>query len=98
MPLAARGPAADYPVGYQENTVQLFQQSLPHRLPEELLHEAARIAEVPAALYLVGLDGSCLVRLAGDDTFPERLPAPQALGPEVAPESYPELNRALQKR
>jgi hypothetical protein len=78
--------------------VQLFQQPLPHRLPDELLHEAARIARVPAALYLVGLDGSCLVRLTGEDSFPELLPAPQALGPEVAPESYPELNRALQKR
>ena len=51
--------------------------------------EARRAAGVPVALYVVDIDGSQLLRLAGSEDFPERLEAPPALGPEIVPEGLP---------
>jgi len=75
-----------------------FQQLAPHRLAEALRAEAERVSGVPVALYLVGLDGTCLVRLAGAEPFPTRLSVPRGLGPEIAAERYLEVNRGLQAR
>lgn len=56
----------------------------PHQLGEQIVAEAQRIAGVTAAaLYLVDLDGSLLLRLAGPRTFPERIRVPLAVGPEI---------------
>ncbi|HEY7076106.1 MAG TPA: PP2C family protein-serine/threonine phosphatase, partial [Solirubrobacteraceae bacterium] len=41
------------------------------------------------ALYVVDIDGSQLIRLAGSEDFPETLEAPPALGPEIVPEGLP---------
>ncbi len=56
-----------------------------HLIADQLVAETRRIAGVPVALYIVDLDGSQLVRLAGSEDFPERLDAPPALGPEIVP-------------
>jgi len=58
----------------------------PHLLPDQLVAEARRAAGVAVALYVVDIDGSQLVRLAGSEDFPEELEAPPALGPEIVPE------------
>ncbi|MCW2954164.1 MAG: SpoIIE family protein phosphatase [Conexibacter sp.] len=61
----------------------------PHLIADQLVAEARRTAGVAIALYVVDIDGSELVRLAGSEDFPERLAAPPALGPEIVPEGLP---------
>jgi AcrR family transcriptional regulator len=63
----------------------------PPLLPEQLIAEAMRIAHGPVALYVLDIDGSRLLRLAGTDEFPARLNAPLALGPELAEDGLPDL-------
>jgi serine phosphatase RsbU (regulator of sigma subunit) len=61
----------------------------PHLAPDQLVAEARRAARVAVALYVVDIDGSHLLRLAGSDEFPERVDSPPALGPEIVPEGLP---------
>jgi serine phosphatase RsbU (regulator of sigma subunit) len=70
----------------------------PHLIADQLVAETRRIAGVPVALYIVDLDGSQLVRLAGSEDFPERLDAPPALGPEIVPEGLPSFYESLARR
>ena len=63
----------------------------PALLPEQLVAEAMRIARGPVALYVLDIDGSHLLRLAGNEEFPARLTAPLALGPELALDGLPDL-------
>ncbi len=55
----------------------------PSVLPEQLVAEAQRLAQRPLALYVVDIDGSHLLRIAGPDSFPDRIEAPLAVGPEL---------------
>ena len=55
----------------------------PPLLPEQLVAEAQRLAEVPLALYVLDIDGSHLLRMAGPDRLPEQIEAPLAVGPEI---------------
>jgi serine phosphatase RsbU (regulator of sigma subunit)/DNA-binding phage protein len=68
----------------------------PHLVADQLVAEARRVAGVPIALYVVEIDGSHLVRLAGSEEFPEQLDAPPALGPEIVPEGLPAFYETLQ--
>jgi serine phosphatase RsbU (regulator of sigma subunit) len=61
----------------------------PHLVPDQLVAEARRAAGVPVALYVVDIDGSHLLRLAGSEEFPDRIESPPALGPEIVPEGLP---------
>jgi serine phosphatase RsbU (regulator of sigma subunit)/DNA-binding phage protein len=61
----------------------------PHLIADQLVAETRRAAGAPVALYVVDIDGSQLIRLAGSEDFPERLEAPPALGPEIVPEGLP---------
>jgi serine phosphatase RsbU (regulator of sigma subunit) len=61
----------------------------PHLIADQLVAEARRAGGVPVALYVVDIDGSQLVRLAGTEDFPAELDAPPALGPEIVPEGLP---------
>jgi serine phosphatase RsbU (regulator of sigma subunit)/AcrR family transcriptional regulator len=65
-------------------------------LPEQIVAEAMRLVGVPVALYVVDIDGSHLLRLAGAEHFPARLRAPLALGPELAEDGIPELRARLE--
>ncbi|HEV2772295.1 MAG TPA: SpoIIE family protein phosphatase [Thermoleophilaceae bacterium] len=65
-------------------------------LPEQIVAEAMRLVGVPVALYVVDIDGSHLLRLAGAEHFPARLRAPLALGPEIAEDGIPELRVRLE--
>jgi serine phosphatase RsbU (regulator of sigma subunit) len=70
----------------------------PHLVPDQLVAEARRAAGVPVALYVVDIDGSQLVRLAGSEDFPAELEAPPALGPEIVPEGLPAFQARLRAR
>jgi AcrR family transcriptional regulator len=70
----------------------------PHLVPDQLVAEARRAAGAAVALYVVDIDGSHLLRLAGSEEFPERIEAPPALGPEIVPEALPDFHLRLQRR
>jgi serine phosphatase RsbU (regulator of sigma subunit) len=70
----------------------------PHLVPDQLVAEARRAGGVPVALYVVAIDGSQLVRLAGSEDFPAELDAPPALGPEIVPEGVPAFQARLRQR
>jgi serine phosphatase RsbU (regulator of sigma subunit) len=70
----------------------------PHLVPDQLVAEARRAAGVPVALYVVDIDGSQLVRLAGSEDFPDELDAPPALGPEIVPEGLPGYQARLRQQ
>ncbi len=70
----------------------------PHLAPDQLVAEARRAAGVAVALYVVDIDGSHLLRLAGSEEFPDRIDNPPALGPEIVAEGLPEFYEQLQER
>ena len=70
----------------------------PHLVADQLVAEARRAGGVAAALYIVDIDGSQLVRLAGSEEFPDALPDPPALGPEIVPEGLPAYVERLRGR
>jgi serine phosphatase RsbU (regulator of sigma subunit) len=70
----------------------------PHLVPDQLVAEARRAAGVPVALYVIDIDGSQLIRLAGSEDFPPELEAPPALGPEIVPDELPAFEARLRER
>ncbi len=70
----------------------------PHLVPDQLVAEARRAAGVSVALYVVDIDGSHLLRLAGSAEFPERIENPPALGPEIVPEGLGDFYEQLQQQ
>ncbi|MGI8571091.1 MAG: SpoIIE family protein phosphatase [Solirubrobacteraceae bacterium] len=70
----------------------------PHLVPDQLVAEARRAAGVSVALYVVDIDGSHLLRLAGSEEFPDQLDSPPAIGPEIVPEGLPEFYSRLQQQ
>jgi AcrR family transcriptional regulator len=70
----------------------------PHLVPDQLVAEARRAGGVAVALYVIDIDGSHLLRLAGSEEFPELLPDPPALGPEIVPEGLPAFQEQLGER
>ena len=69
----------------------------PHLIADQLVAEARRASGVPVGLYVVDIDGSRLIRLAGSEDFPETLDAPPALGPEIVPEGLPGFYERLRE-
>ena len=69
----------------------------PHLVPDQLVAEARRAAGVGVALYVVDIDGSHLLRLAGSEEFPARIEGPPALGPEIVPEGLPAFYAELEQ-
>ncbi len=70
----------------------------PHLVADQLVAEARRAAGVSVALYVVDIDGSHLLRLAGSEELPDQLDAPPAIGPEIVPEGLREFYTRLQQR
>jgi serine phosphatase RsbU (regulator of sigma subunit)/DNA-binding transcriptional ArsR family regulator len=64
-------------------------------LPEQLVAEAQRIAGVPLALYVIDIDGSHLLRMAGPTRLPEKIEAGLAVGPELDRQGLALLRRRL---
>ena len=78
--------------------IHVFDVVAPPVLPEQLVAEAQRMAEVPLALYVVDIDGSFLLRVAGPERLPERIAAPLAIGPELDSAGLAELRAGLATR
>ena len=70
----------------------------PHLVPDQLVAEARRAGGVAVALYVIDIDGSHLLRLAGSEEFPDTLADPPALGPELVPEGLPAYQDKLRQR
>jgi serine phosphatase RsbU (regulator of sigma subunit) len=74
----------------------LLAETAPHAVPQRVVAEASRLAECPVAAYVIDLDGSCVIRLAGEaGEFPDHISAPLGVGPEMPIESLPELERLV---
>jgi serine phosphatase RsbU (regulator of sigma subunit) len=65
------------------DAIQVFDVVPPAVLPEQLVAEAERIAGVPVALYVLDIDGSHLLHMAGPKRLGDKLEAPLAIGPEL---------------
>lgn len=75
--------------------IQVLDSVPPHLVAEQLVAEAQRIAGVPVALYLVDIDGSRLVRLAGSREFPAHFEHLVALGGEIPSDGLAALEDKL---
>jgi serine phosphatase RsbU (regulator of sigma subunit) len=72
--------------------IHVLDEVPPHLVADQLVAEARRMAGVPVALYVIDVDGSALLRLAGREAdLPERLDVALGLGQEIAPESLADL-------
>jgi hypothetical protein len=80
----------------QPDAGELLGGSLPHLVPERVVEVASMQAACPVAAYVLDVDGSCALRLAGDvERFPERIRAPVGVGPEIIPEALPQLRELV---
>ena len=78
------------------DTGELLGASLPHLVPERVVEVASAQAGCPVAAYVLDVEGSFALRLAGDvDRFPERIRAPVGVGPEIIPEALPQLRELV---
>jgi serine phosphatase RsbU (regulator of sigma subunit) len=77
--------------------IQVFDVVAPSVLPEQLVAEAQRIAEVALALYVLDIDGSHLLRVAGPSRLPKRLEAPLAVGPEIDADGLAQLRERFRE-
>jgi serine phosphatase RsbU (regulator of sigma subunit) len=66
-------------------------------LPEQLVAEAQRIANIALALYVVDIDGTHLLRVAGSDRLPAKIKAPLAVGPELDRDGLAALRQGLKR-
>jgi len=82
-------------VSGQIDAGELLGASLPHLVPERVVEVASAQAGCPVAVYVLDLEGSFALRLAGDvERFPQQIRAAVGVGPEIIPEALPQL-RAL---
>jgi serine phosphatase RsbU (regulator of sigma subunit) len=77
------------------DAIHVFDVVPPALLPEQLVAEAQRIAEVPVALYVLDIDGSHLLHMAGSKRLGEELRAPFAIGPELDADAIATLRHDL---
>jgi len=97
MPFLAPGQLGrDQPLTLE--VTRVLDEVPPHLIPDQLVAEARRAVGVSVALYVVDINGSQLLRLAGSEEFPAQLDAPPAIGPEIVPEGLPEFYARLQQR
>jgi serine phosphatase RsbU (regulator of sigma subunit) len=77
------------------DAIHVFDVVPPALLPEQLVAEAQRIAEVPVALYVLDIDGSHLLHMAGPERLGGKLKAPFAIGPELDADGIAALRQSL---
>ena len=77
------------------DAIQVFDVVPPAVLPEQLVAEAQRIAKVPVALYVLDIDGTHLLHLAGPDRLGAMIEAPLAIGPELDADGLSQLRDHL---
>ncbi len=82
----------------ENGVAELLNQVPPHLLGDQIVAEARRLDGVSsAAMYLVDIDGSRLLRFAGSEDFAAELPAPLTVGPEIPRDGIANLRRMLQE-
>lgn len=97
MPFRAPGQLGrDRPLALE--VARVLDEVPPHLVADQLVAEARRAGGVAVALYVIDIDGSHLLRLAGSEEFPESLDDPPALGPEIVPEGLPAYQDRLCRR
>jgi serine phosphatase RsbU (regulator of sigma subunit) len=79
------------------DAIQVFDVVPPAVLPEQLVAEAQRIAKVPVALYVLDIDGSHLLHMAGPQRLGEKIEAPLAIGPELDADGLSELRERVSR-
>jgi serine phosphatase RsbU (regulator of sigma subunit) len=77
------------------DAIQVFDVVPPALLPEQLVAEAQRIARVPVALYVLDIDGSHLLHMAGPKRLGEKIEATLAIGPELDADGLSALRERL---
>ena len=92
-PLAPGRLGRDRPVVL--DAIQVFDVVPPAALPEQLVAEAERIAGVPVALYVLDIDGTYLLRMAGHQGLPNQIATPLAIGPELDADGVSDLRKDL---
>jgi hypothetical protein len=70
---------------------ELLRELVSHRLPAAVLREAHAAGAEQVALYVMDIDGSRLIRLGGDEPFPDRIPTQLGLGPELPSETLDQV-------
>jgi len=75
------------------DAIHVFDVVPPAALPEQLTAEAERLAGVPVALYVLDIDGTHLLRIAGTRQLPAQIEAPLAIGPELDADGISSLRR-----
>ena len=79
------------------DAIHVFDVVPPAVLPEQLVAEAKRIAKVPVALYVLDIDGTHLLHLAGPDRLGDEIEAPLAIGPELDADGLSQLRDHLSR-
>ncbi|MDX6654711.1 MAG: hypothetical protein QOH18_1421 [Solirubrobacterales bacterium] len=79
------------------DAIHVFDAVPPALLPGQLVAEAERIAAVPVALYLLDIDGSHLLHIAGDARLGDLLDAPFAVGPELDADGIARVRERLER-
>src|SRR5215217_6321555 len=93
LPAGRLGRATPLPL----EALHVLDEIPPHLVAEQLVAEARRVAGVPVALYVIDIDGSALLRLAGEEgELPDRLEVSLGLGQEIAPDSLHDLYAHLE--
>lgn len=77
------------------DAADLLRDVAPQQLPTRLLAEAQQAAAGPVGVYVIDVDGSGLLLLAGDEQFPDRLAIPGAVGPELPMECVSDVAAAV---
>lgn len=81
------------------DTPDLLADGMVHRLPARIAELAAEVAGCQIGVYVLDLDGSYALRLAGDERqFPDRIPARVGIGPEIIPEAFQLLEELVADR
>ena len=80
------------------DAIQVFDVVPPAVLPEQLVAEAQRIAKVPVALYVLDIDGTHLLHMAGPQRLGETIEASLAIGPELDADGLSQLRGNLAVR
>ena len=96
---APERPAVASPSGdgaADDGVAELLNRVPPHQIGDQIVAEARRLPGVSSvALYVVDIDGSRLLRVAGSQEFPDELDAPFAVGPEIPRDGVANLRRMV---
>ena len=93
---SAAEPRSLAAVAAEPGVEELLSRVPPYLIGDQIVAEARRLPGVSsAALYLVDIDGSRLLRFAGSELFPEELPVPLSVGPEIPREGLANLCRRV---